>query len=416
MRGVGFLGLFFLTVNTWAAEGAVHNYAFAQKCYHSLNKTSAGGWGRCIQKFEGVVSQYPGTPQAQKAIFSVARLSHEKYDLDGKPEDLERALQFYNRFLQEYPKDSMADDCLYQIAVLRFEKLSDRTKALRALGALLQRYPEGDRADDAMNYLQKIGGGQPTDLPAATPDQPIPDPAVKTIPQEKGLAVRRVVIDPGHGGEDIGAKGPVGTKESVVALQIARKLAFLLKKKLGVQVVLTRTNPKGRSLDERAQLANQHQADLFISIHANAHASPSAHGIQTFYLNNATSEAARRLAARENKVGGTPLSLPEKILATMLQNANTVESRDLADAVQRNMVAKLSQKYSHVKDLTVDSALFYLLVGVKCPSILVETSFITNPREEKRLQDSEYQWTLALGIAQGVGQYIHSRRTLASSL
>ncbi|MBI4125148.1 MAG: N-acetylmuramoyl-L-alanine amidase [Deltaproteobacteria bacterium] len=406
-----------------AGENAVNDYAFAQKCYHSLNKSSAGGWGHCIEKFEQVVAKYPDTPQAQKAIYSVGRLSHEKYEMDGKSEDLERALQFYNRFLKEYPKDSMADDCLYHIAVLRFEKQGDRTRALRALGALLQRYPEGDRAGAALGLLKQIGGEEP----AAAQERPgpavpelaprrIPDPAQNTAAKEKDFMVRTVVIDPGHGGNDPGARGMAGTKEAEVSLQIARKLAFHLKKKLGLNVLLTRTNNRHVSLEERTGLANRQKADLFISIHANAHASRQVRGIQTFYLNNATSEAARKLANRENKVAGRTLSLSERILTTMLQNANTLESRDLAHWVQQTLVSRLSRNYSGIEDLKVDTAIFQVLDGVECPSILVETSFITNPREEQRLRDSEYQWSLADGMTQGIGKYIQSRNALASSL
>lgn len=429
MKRAGFLTAFFMITAAWAAgDNTISDYAFAQKCYHSLNKTSASGWGRCIQQFEQVVEKYPGTLQAQRALFSVGRLSQEKYELDAKPEDLERALQFYNRFLKEYPNDSMADDALYRIAMLRFEKQGDRPRTLRALGALLERYPNSDTAQPALEYLKKIGEGQPavaTPPPGPVQEAPkpandelkkIPDPARQTEVKEKSLLVRTVVIDPGHGGEDKGAKGPMGTKEATVALQIARKLTFHLKENLGLKVLLTRTTNRYVSLAERTRLADQAKADLFISIHANAHSSPEVKGIQTFYLNNATSAAAQELANRENKVAGKTLSLSERILTTMLQNANTLESRELAHFVQRSLVAKLSRNYSDIEDLKADTAIFQVLDGVQCPSILVETSFITNPREEKRLMDSEYQWAVAGGIAQGISGYIHSQPALASSL
>lgn len=384
------------------ADNVVAEYALAQKCYHALDKTQVSGWSRCIRKMEKI-AEYPTTDYARKAIFSVARLSQEKYGLDGEKKDLERAFGFYNRFLRDYPKDSMADDCLLEVAKLREEKQGDRGRALKALQTLLDRYPNGDKAPEAFAYLQTLNA------PQKSQTQNVPAP-------QAGEVIRRIVIDPGHGGGDAGAKGPNGTKEAEVVLQIARKLAFLLSKQLNLEVHLTRTNPRGLSLEERARLANAKKADLFISIHANAHASQSVRGIQTFYLNNATSEAAKELAERENKVAGRELSLPERILTTLLQNANTLESRDLAHSVQQSLVTRLSRNYSAVNDLKVDTAIFYVFDGVQCPSILVEASFITNPTEEKRLQDSEYQWAVADGIVSGVKGYLQSRQALASSL
>lgn len=401
-----FVILFFLVTEfspaVAAADNVVAEYALAQKCYHDLDKTQSFGWSRCIRKMEKIVEQYPTTDYARKAIFSVARLSHEKYGLDAEIKDLERAFTFYNRLLRDYPKDSMADDCLLEIAKLREERQSDRGRALKALQALLDRYPNGDKAPEAFAYLQTLNAPQ--------------KPQTQNVPPSPADVIQTIVIDPGHGGDDPGAKGPSGTKEAEVVLQIARKLAFLLSKQLNLGVHLTRTNTRGLSLEERARLANTKKADLFISIHANAHALPSVRGIQTFYLNNATSEAAKELAERENKVAGRELSLPERILTTLLQNANTLESRDLAHSVQQALVGRLGRNYSAVADLKVDTAIFYVFDGVKCPSILVEASFITNPTEEKRLQDTEYQWAVADGIVNGVKGYLKSRQALASSL
>lgn len=391
-----FIVLFFLTGSLLASEeSAVSEYAFAQKCYHSLDKTSSQGWSRCIDKFQKVRAKYPESLYSKKALFSIGRLSQEMYELSGNSQDLERAFKIYNQFLKSYPKETLADDCLYRIAKLRFEKEKDREKAERALEVLLQRYPEGDMAEPAKTFLTNLKEN-------------------KNSVMEIHGNIRTVVIDPGHGGEDTGARGKLGTLESVVALQIARKVAVEIKKKMGVDVTLTRTNNKQVSLAERTALANHKKADLFISIHANAHASQKVKGIQTFYLNNATSEAAQELANRENKVAGKKLSLPERILTTMLQNANTLESRDLAHSVQQTLVSRLNRSYSEIKDLEVDTAIFQVLDGVRCPSILIETSFITNLTEEKRLKDSRYQWAIAEGIAQGVTKYIQAQKTVAS--
>ncbi|MDP2599500.1 MAG: N-acetylmuramoyl-L-alanine amidase [Deltaproteobacteria bacterium] len=419
-------------------------YAFAQKCYHSLDKTGDKGWNKCLRKFNAVVRDYPKSDIAPKALFSVGRLYQEKFGISHDPEDLQKSLEAFNALLKKYPKNSLADDALYRIGVLRFEKQKDREKAEKAMKALVERYPEGDMQPLAAKYLQKLEAGPQGPAALAPPVISIrpkgedEDPSTgsgrtgreKPIeeenPQEKkemsppeskiDFSIKTVVIDPGHGGEDPGAIGPDGSKEAVVALQIARKLSFKLKNDLKLKVHLTRTTNKNLSLEERNRIANKLGADLFISIHANASESPKLSGVQTFYLNNATSKAASKLADRENKSAGKRRDLSQNILSTMLQNANTEDSRVMAREVHNALVKHLRRKEGSTRDLKVDSALFYVLVGAKSPGILVETSFISNPKEEKRLKDAGFQWSVAEGIAQGVKNYINSRGKMASSL
>jgi N-acetylmuramoyl-L-alanine amidase len=214
------------------------------------------------------------------------------------------------------------------------------------------------------------------------------------------------VIDPGHGGDDVGAIGPRGTREKDVALAIAGRLSNQLSQRFAAKVYLTRSRDKYISLDDRDKLAVSKGADVFVSIHANAAMSRKMNGIETYYLNNATDKAAERLAMRENKAEGKKLSDVEHILSTMLQNYDTVESKKLAIAVQNSLMKKMSKKYKGVKNRNVRSALFYVLVGAKCPAILVETSFISNPIEEKRLTSAAYQDDLATAIADGVSRYL----------
>ena len=212
----------------------------------------------------------------------------------------------------------------------------------------------------------------------------------------------RIVLDPGHGGDEYGAIGPHGVREKDVTLQIAQMAAEQLRAQLGAKVWLTRTKDKNVSLEKRYKLAKKKKADLFVSIHANASSNHKHRGIETYYLNNATDEAAVRLAARENQSWKGSRNDIDQILATMLQTAITDESRELAKAVHTNIVKNVKSKYKLVRDRRVRSALFYVLVGTQCPSILVETSFITNPREEMRLVDPTYQQQIADAIVTGV--------------
>lgn len=224
------------------------------------------------------------------------------------------------------------------------------------------------------------------------------------------------MIDPGHGGHDHGATGPHGVKEKTLTLAISRQLAAILRTTLDAEVTLTRQDDRYIPLQDRNTLSNKLNADIFISVHANAAESPDPHGIETYYLNTASDKASKRLADRENRVFGKEISTLDKILTTMLQNANTDESRELAVAVQSSIIGGLSSAYSGIMDKHVKTALFYVLVGSKVPGILVETGFVSNPLEEKRLNSPKYQRQLAEAIAAGVRRYLEvtgtHRRTL----
>lgn len=216
------------------------------------------------------------------------------------------------------------------------------------------------------------------------------------------------MIDPGHGGHDHGATGPSGVKEKNLTLAISKQLAAILRNTLGADVALTRQDDRYVTLDDRNAIGNRKKADLFISIHANAAESREPHGIETYYLNTATDKASKRLADRENRAFGKEISTLQKIITTMQQNALTDDSRDMAIAVQSSMIRGLTAHYPDVQDKHVKTALFYVLVGSKSPSILVETGFVTNPKEEKRLNSAAYQRQLAEAIATGIRHYLNT--------
>ena len=228
----------------------------------------------------------------------------------------------------------------------------------------------------------------------------------QSLPQQLGLGINRVVIDPGHGGKDPGAIGPGGLREKDVVLKIAKKLERKLKKELGLTTVLTRRDDTFVSLDQRTAIANAQKADLFISIHANANRRASARGLETYVLNFATDEECIELAARENAVSTTKLSDLQYILYDLMRTAKIGESRTLAEHTQTSIYKRLSQKYSRVRNLGVKEAPFYVLIGANMPCILVEVSFISNKMEEKRLRDDRYLDELATGIKEGIARYM----------
>ncbi len=215
-----------------------------------------------------------------------------------------------------------------------------------------------------------------------------------------------VVVDAGHGGKDHGATGSRGVKEKDVVLKIANKLRDTLAKNKNIKVIMTREDDTFLQLEERTAIANTVKADLFISVHANAHRMPSVQGISTYYLNTTDDNYSRRLAQLENRASEQGMDDLQFILADLSMKTNVDSSYKLANSVQNSMVDSIEKNYGHVRNLGVKSALFYVLLGAKMPSVLIETSFLTNPTEEKRLNSNNYQSLLANAITDGVYQFI----------
>jgi N-acetylmuramoyl-L-alanine amidase len=218
--------------------------------------------------------------------------------------------------------------------------------------------------------------------------------------------IRRIVIDPGHGGSDPGALGSDGSKEKDVVLAIATKLARKIEQETGIDTVLTRSTDVFIPLEERTAIANKVNADLFVSVHANASLNKSASGIETYYLNLAKTDKAVRVAARENNTSIEKVGLLQTILFDLMANHKINDSARLADEVQKSLCARVSRKYEGVKNLGVKQGPFYVLVGATMPSILVETAFISNDQESELLKDRDYQEMVAAGILDGIRGYI----------
>lgn len=227
-----------------------------------------------------------------------------------------------------------------------------------------------------------------------------------SLSRQLGLKVKRIVIDPGHGGEDHGATGASGLKEKDVALNIALELAKIIKKNSDIEVILTRESDITLKLSERTALAKERRADLFISIHANANKNKKISGVEVYYLNNTDDRASQRVAMLENINSDKSISDLKMTLLDLAISANVDESMRLAQYVQDGIVTSLKKRYPEVKDRGVKYALFYVLFGTEIPSILIETSFISNPTEEKRLRSREYRRLIAKGIFEGIMRYI----------
>jgi N-acetylmuramoyl-L-alanine amidase len=250
----------------------------------------------------------------------------------------------------------------------------------------------------------------PTDVAATTPAPALPSaPSANlhgsfSLSRQLGLGIARIVIDPGHGGHDPGAQGK-GITESDLVLDVALRLEALLLKQPGVEVVLTRRTDVFIPLEERTAIANREDADLFLSIHANASRNRSARGVETYFLNFASNPDAQAVAARENAASGRTMhSLPDIVKAITL-NDKLDESRDFATMVQRSMVRGLRPANRDLRDLGVKQAPFVVLIGAGMPSVLAEISFVTHPQEGKLLRGPAYRQRIAEALFEGVANY-----------
>jgi N-acetylmuramoyl-L-alanine amidase len=256
-----------------------------------------------------------------------------------------------------------------------------------------------------------LGGSSPLWF-AAVGNAPTPAPGIAGERHDASLRDIIVAIDAGHGGKDPGAIGPNGTMEKDVVLSIARRLAKLVDKEPGMRAVMIRDSDVYIPSRERIAVAQQHRADLFISIHADAASSPEVHGSSVYVPSGsgASSEAARRLAERENPadlVGGMNLNGKDETLARVLMDRSQPASGEASLKLAINLIDGL-QMVSEPHTVGVDKATFGVLRSPDVPSVLVETGYISSPVDEQRLGNSTYQQALALAMLEGMRKHFNA--------
>jgi N-acetylmuramoyl-L-alanine amidase len=228
-----------------------------------------------------------------------------------------------------------------------------------------------------------------------------------SMARQLGLGVSRIVIDAGHGGRDPGAE-TAQAAEATLVLDIALRLGKLLRKQPGVEVILTRQVDVFVPLEQRTAIANRVQADLFLSIHANASRNARANGVETYYLDFASGPEAELVAARENAASERSMNALPDIVKAIALNNKLEESRELASQVQQAMVRRLRGVNKDLRDLGVKRAPFVVLIGAAMPSILAEVSFITHAREGSLLRKESYRQRIAEALLDGVVRYQRS--------
>jgi len=254
---------------------------------------------------------------------------------------------------------------------------------------------------------------RPTDTAPRLPSNRSNDTKL-SLSRQLGLKVKTIAIDAGHGGHDPGAMSKNGLKEKTITLDIAKRLAILVKERLGCDVVMTRDKDVFIPLEERPFIAKSKRADLFVSIHVNANRKRKAKGIETYIQSlRASDRDAMVTAARENAMSTKNMSELkselDRIFADLAKDDKLEESLQLAHTVQASLVETMKPVQGHVVNLGVKRAFFYVLINTEMPSILAEVGFISNPDEEKLLRTESYRQAIAEALYQGVKNYVSDR-------
>jgi len=270
--------------------------------------------------------------------------------------------------------------------------------------------------DFKRNNNQVAAAASPQPPPAAV--SPQPPPAAPTtnsngdfsLSRQLGLGISRIVIDPGHGGHDPGARGS-GLTEADVVLDVALRVKQLLANRPAIDVILTRNTDVFIPLKERTAIANRHGADLFLSIHANANDNRKVRGVETYFLNFASDSEAEALAARENSASEETMRDLSGLVERITLNNKLDESRDLAEMVQQTMHSELVSINTKLRNLGVKQAPFVVLIGAEMPSVLAEISFLSNRAESLLLKTESYRQAIAQGLVQAILRYQESLKS-----
>ena len=274
--------------------------------------------------------------------------------------------------------------------------------------------PDAKLVTKANDRAKKVAAKDVALLPPTEP-KPTRD-GQRSLTRALGLKISRIVIDPGHGGRDTGTIGPHGLMEKDVCLDVALRLGRLIEQKLpSAEVIYTRKDDTFVSLEERTAIANQAHADLFISIHANSSHDPEARGIETYYLNFATSAESMDVAARENATSDESLHDLQDLIQKIARNEKMEESKELAGDIQDTLSQRMQLVSHRERNRGVKKAPFVVLIGANMPSVLSEISFVSNPNDERLLRKPDQRQRIADGLYRGISSYLENMNSLASN-
>lgn len=360
-------------------------------------------WQGLALRLKALATNYPKDNSTPAALYDSALIYELLYKKNHSEAELQESLNLYKELSKKYPKASLADDALLKAADLLAVEMNDRKAANLLYQDIVKRYPSGDMYQVAKMRLSGAGVGAGLSSKSSRKEQ-----NSKAADLLRGP---KIVLDPGHGGEDFGAVGVGGLLEKDVTLAVALQLEALLKQRLGARVQLTRRSDIFIPLSERTAMANQLEADLFVSLHTNASVKKNLTGFETFYLDNSGDEGSRKLADRENKsaqLGGAADDV-SFMLSDLVENAKLEDSIMLGRNIQNAIGSELSASWGDVQSLGVRKGPFYVLVGAFMPCVLVEMFFIDNPIDGKRLGNEKFRGELAEALYKGIAEYVKKR-------
>jgi N-acetylmuramoyl-L-alanine amidase len=239
------------------------------------------------------------------------------------------------------------------------------------------------------------------------PDREIPRVLTDREARLRGAAGPIVVLDPGHGGSDVGATSSLGGEEKEITLDIARRVKALLERRYQVKVQLTRNDDSFVPLARRTAFANRKDGAVFVSLHVNASENHDAEGLEAYYLDNTNDEASRKLAERENGIPpGEALDDLSFMLSDLIQSGKLEDSILLTRAVESGIRSKVLPSHKGLRSLGVKKAPFFVLVGAHMPCSLIEMFFVDNPIEGRKLREDSFRSALASGIADGIARFL----------
>lgn len=347
--------------------------------------------------------------QAAIAALYRARAWQELGNRSFLASDHQEAANLFGAVADTYGNSTVAPESLLRQATVLRDKLGDRQGAQKALERLVRSYPKSREASRAKAILAndaKSGGatdGKSSVTGTAGRKGGSTKSGSGSVMEQLGLTVQTIMLDPGHGGKDPGAMGG-GIVERQFTLAMAKRVGGLLEKR-GFTVLYTRTGNAYISLQDRPDIANNKKVDLFISLHINASNSPSVRGLETYYLDEAKTQDAAVVAARENAVSVKNINDLQFILTDLMLSYKVKESRHLAQCVHRGILQKVRASKLSAHDNGVRSAPFYVLMGARMPAILVEFGYITNTGELASLKSEAYLQRQAEGLVEGVLRY-----------
>ena len=433
-------------------------YDRAKASYYSIRNrdprvSKIDSWEAAASDLKEFIDDPRNRPFAPEAAYNLGKLYETMFRARSYKLGLKRSVYYYEYIVKNFSGHPLADDALLALGDLRRDALKDDAGARAAYFEIVDVYSKGDKVNEAkerLGLVKKAKKVEPSTASGAESSEATKEiasqggassassvsevgekeeesesasskggfsifsslfskdePGRQVFVEKTPISRPLIVIDPGHGGDDLGAVSQGGIYEKEVVLQISEYLSDMLQERLRARTKLTRTSDTFVALPDRTQLANSENADLFISIHANASPKHNASGIETYYLENTNDASSLKLAEREN----ASLLMSEKgrdlsfIMSDLIQNVKLEDSISLAHHIQNAMTGRLARYYKGINDLGVKKAPFYVLVGAHMPCVLVEVAFIDHPVEGERLVQRRYQKLIAESLYQGVRNY-----------